>query len=104
MRINYKIVSLIPMFGFMYGCSMHRGVITYIDNRNIVVKDIDVNKETTFIRDTTKAVHPNAKYVHMGDTVYVQSAQYYKDTLYISKNNRLMVNCAMIEKRKEQDR
>lgn len=103
MRVNYKFVGLIPVFGFMCGCSMHRGVITHIDDKKITVKDIDLAKEKTIVRDTTKALSPYSQYVYAGDTVYIESMQYNKDTLYVKDKTRLKINCCLVKSRQDAD-
>ena len=103
MRVSYKIMGLIPMFGLVCGCSLHRGVITYIDDKKVVVKDIDLGTNKTIFRDIAKVVPSSSKYVHTGDTLYIESTEYNKDTLHTGDKTRLKINCALIKSRQAAD-
>ena len=102
MRVNYKVVGLIPMVWIMSGCIFHRNVIESIDRTKVEIRDTRTNERRTILRDTTKTPTECSEYTYIGDTVYVKSAKY-KDKVLQQKNTSMYVNCDSIFARQCRD-
>ena len=102
MRVNYKVVGLIPMVWIMSGCIFHRNVIESIDRTKVEVRDIKTNEVRTVLRDTTKIPTECSGYTYVGDTVYVKSVKYNKKILQ-EKGTQIYVDCDSIFARQCRD-
>ena len=93
-----------PVMGlFCACCSVHCGIITHIDNKQIKVKDYMSRKEKVIMRDTTRGVAPCAPYVYVGDTLFILSSQYNRDTLCVGNKTRMIANYETIKARQIAD-